>query len=177
MYDTSIKNWTTILHVAEKYGFPQVKALAIREVDKLSMSPISRLVFYRDHMAPPERIHPLLVELCSRPQPLSNEEFSRLGIPLAAPISRAREFLVASPGGASYDEIQRLMQKLLIDVGLAPSGSTASGMPRRCDFMCDAHQSTCRRSCLRKRLCLKTQTRRSPSWPKVAEPHCFTGVF
>ncbi|KAK0212412.1 hypothetical protein DFS33DRAFT_24506 [Desarmillaria ectypa] len=96
LYDASTDVWVNILHTACEWSFPEVKALAIRELDRKSMSLVDRIVLYHKYRVDPTVLAPLYAKLCSRDEPVSTEESLRLGVETVVRIFHARERLRSS---------------------------------------------------------------------------------
>ncbi|KAJ7498341.1 hypothetical protein B0H11DRAFT_2276039 [Mycena galericulata] len=69
LYDATVEDWSTILELACRWEFAEVKSLAVRELEKLELPDIDRI----------------------RPELLTVEEGIRLGMETVISLSRARE--------------------------------------------------------------------------------------
>ena len=67
----TFEEWTSILDLSTRWGFTSIRELAIRCIK--SPDPLNRLLLARKY-AVEQWIHPALLELCERPEPLSLEE-------------------------------------------------------------------------------------------------------
>ncbi|KAJ7350684.1 hypothetical protein DFH08DRAFT_695847, partial [Mycena albidolilacea] len=106
LYNATIADWSTILELAHRWQFTEVKALAVRELEKLEMSDVDRIVLYHAFGVDESYLVPRYAALAERPELLTVEEGIRLGMETVIPLSRARECLrngaasgLRSPGG------------------------------------------------------------------------------
>lgn len=130
-----------ILRLAHKWSFHEVKALAVRELERLDSPDIDRIVAYHDCEVDRNLLIPRYAALCHREQPLELEEGQRLGLETTLMIARAREFArgcltpsgARSPTAASLarDEMITLIRELfgipapIVDVSV-PSSAVAT---------------------------------------------------
>ncbi|KAF8185898.1 hypothetical protein K438DRAFT_1535480, partial [Mycena galopus ATCC 62051] len=91
LYDATIEDWSTILELADRWEFAEVKSLAVRELEKLEMLDVDRIMLYRKYSIDETYLIPRYVALCERSEPLTVEEGLRLGMATVIPLSRARE--------------------------------------------------------------------------------------
>lgn len=96
LYAASVDEWHTILRIASSWGFPEVKALAVRELEAKPMSLVDRIVLYQTYNVDPEVLIPLYAKLCSRDVPLDKAESQKLGVETVVLIFHARERLRSS---------------------------------------------------------------------------------
>lgn len=81
-----------ILKFSHRFGFPKVKALALREVERTDgLTIVDRIVLYKKHNVELEYLTPLLVQLCARDAYLTREECNFLGADLTYIVSSGRE--------------------------------------------------------------------------------------
>jgi len=97
VYDWTVEDWTTILELADKWEFNEVKNLAIRELQKQTIPLLTRIVLYQRFKVEHALLVPLYADLCSRPDALDDDESEALGIKTTVLIFRARERLRAQP--------------------------------------------------------------------------------
>ena len=98
MYDATIDDWNCILNLADKWDFPQVKELAVRELHKKpDLDLIQKMVLYQKYKVDWRHLVPLYAALCARDIPLSLEESEMLGFSTCVAINTARERLRANP--------------------------------------------------------------------------------
>ncbi|TFK74672.1 hypothetical protein BDN72DRAFT_759555 [Pluteus cervinus] len=111
IYTAPVDDWADILTLAHRWGFPEVKALCIRELEQLFMSDIDRIVLYQDHDVDRHLLLPQYAALCEREQPINLHEGLRLGLETTIMLARARECARAplnnglrSPSSANIDQ-------------------------------------------------------------------------
>lgn len=98
LYDATIDDWNCILNLADKWDFPQVKELAVRELHKKpELELVTKMALYQKYKVDPRHLVPLYAELCSRDTPLTLEESEILGFKVCVAINTARERLRAKP--------------------------------------------------------------------------------
>ncbi len=88
--------WVAILRLAYDWSFPEVKALAIRELERKTINLVERIILYQECKVDQSLLVPLFAKLCSRDEPLSTEESLRLGVETTVRIFQARERLRSS---------------------------------------------------------------------------------
>ncbi|KAJ6590010.1 hypothetical protein DFH09DRAFT_909260, partial [Mycena vulgaris] len=91
LYESTVEDWSTILELAQRWEFAEVKSLAVRELEKLELPDIDRIVLYRKFAVDEAHLIPRYAALCERPELLTVEEGLRLGMEIVIPLSRARE--------------------------------------------------------------------------------------
>ncbi|KAK0459131.1 uncharacterized protein EV420DRAFT_1538481 [Desarmillaria tabescens] len=96
IYDASVDGWHAILRLASLWGFPEVKALAIRELERKPMGLVDRIVLYQAYNVDLDILTPLYAKLCSRDEPLTKTESQKLGVETIVLIFQARERLRSS---------------------------------------------------------------------------------
>ncbi|KAJ8076675.1 hypothetical protein PM082_001098 [Marasmius tenuissimus] len=92
-WDAPVEDWACVLDLACRWRFPQVKGFALRELEKMKMSLIDRIVLYQKCSLDEEYLVPLYGELCARDAPLSIAESEKLGVQTAVIVFQAREAL------------------------------------------------------------------------------------
>lgn len=90
-YDATVEVWSSILRVAHNWGFDKVKDLAIREMEKTTMSPVDKAVLARDCDVGNDWLATAYAELGARDAPLTREEGRRLGVDAAIQLAEVRE--------------------------------------------------------------------------------------
>ena len=130
VYNATLAEWTAILKLAYEYKFPEVKRLAIRELEIFDIPLAERIVIYQNHAVEPIYLVPLYVKFCMRDEGPTDEETSTLGIKTSLIIFRARERLRFQPLSGSKDrsspdenDITRTIYSLL---GFDYNGQTGS---------------------------------------------------
>jgi hypothetical protein len=97
LYHASVEDWVAILTLAHRWGFPEVKALAVRELEKQSMPDIDRVVVYQDNDVDYNLLIGCYAALCERDEPITPAEGRRMGIETALTIAQLREMVRRSP--------------------------------------------------------------------------------
>ncbi|KAK2467401.1 hypothetical protein APHAL10511_000636 [Amanita phalloides] len=92
IYNASVDDWTGILTLAHRWAFHEVKALAVRELEKLDSPDIDRIVTYHDCQVDRNLLIHRYAALCQREEPLTLEEANRLGMQTTVNIVTAREY-------------------------------------------------------------------------------------
>lgn len=122
LYDWDTEDWTTLLALAVKWEFSEVKDLAIRELDHKDLPLLPRIVLYQRFSVNSARLIPLYAELCSRPDALNEQDAEALGLKTTVLIFRARERLRALPSnegksplpaGLEEHDVHRTINSLL----------------------------------------------------------------
>jgi hypothetical protein len=86
---TTLDEWTSILHLASKWGFESLQSLALKELLPLA-SPVDKIVLGRKYSFD-DWLTPAFVAVCARAEPLSLEEAKRMDGEDVARIYQARE--------------------------------------------------------------------------------------
>ncbi|KAJ7601629.1 hypothetical protein DFH06DRAFT_952528, partial [Mycena polygramma] len=89
LYDATVSDWTCILHLGHDWQFEEVERLAVRELEKTSMSVVERIALYQKHAVSEDLLIPHYAALCSRGSPLDLEESERLGMSTVVLINQA----------------------------------------------------------------------------------------
>jgi hypothetical protein len=98
LYDTTVDDWHCILNLADKWDFPEVKELAVRELHKKpELNLVHKMALYEKYKVDPRHLVPLYAQLCARDTALTLEESTILGITACVIINTARERLRAKP--------------------------------------------------------------------------------
>lgn len=102
LYEAPVEDWEVILTLSNRWSFPGVKDLAIRELEKMAMSPVKRIKLYTENHVDRNYLIPCYAELCEREEPLTTDEGVDLGIADVIRIAAAREQARSSylPSGA-----------------------------------------------------------------------------
>ncbi|OSC98445.1 hypothetical protein PYCCODRAFT_1001730 [Trametes coccinea BRFM310] len=91
----TIDEWRSILSLATRWEFNDVRELAIRELQVLDMSPIDRICLAQEFDITGRWALSAYIALCERPEPLSLDEAARLGLDVSIRIAQLREQLRA----------------------------------------------------------------------------------
>ncbi|KAI0300452.1 hypothetical protein B0F90DRAFT_1629573 [Multifurca ochricompacta] len=91
IYKATADQWSSILHLAQKWAFKYVEELCIRELEKLDLSPVDRIHIYQLHGLDPTLLVDSFSTLTTRDEPIGLEEGGKLGLRISLQIARARE--------------------------------------------------------------------------------------
>ncbi len=131
LYDASVDDWNSILNLADKWDFYEVKELAVRELQKKKeLDIVTKMALYQKYKVDKRHLVPLYASLCRRDIPLSLGEATILGMEATILVNTARERLRANPsdGGRSplptgLDDTN-IFRELELEMGIE-EGSTA----------------------------------------------------
>ncbi|KAI0251742.1 hypothetical protein BJV78DRAFT_1125694 [Lactifluus subvellereus] len=91
VYNAGADQWSSILDLAQRWGFGDVEQLCVRELERLDLCPVDRIHIYQRFNLD----HTLLLDcyesLITRDEPIGVEEGAKLGLRTTLQISRARE--------------------------------------------------------------------------------------
>ncbi|KLO15099.1 hypothetical protein SCHPADRAFT_825284 [Schizopora paradoxa] len=91
-YDgVTIKEWLGVLRLAHMWECDNVRELAFRELEKLKLPPLERVIVGRDYDAPPEWMRRAKEALADRHTFITEDEARSLGATLAITIAALRE--------------------------------------------------------------------------------------
>src|SRR6267154_468537 len=133
MYDEQSKDhWVTILDLATRWSFPVVRDLAARQLQKLDMKPVERILTYNKYNLDKSLLLPAYTFLCKQSS-RSVEDGEQLGMHTVLKISEAREYAqkfaaeqeFPSPTSADADD-EKVAEILRGVLGLS-SDSQANG--------------------------------------------------
>lgn len=133
-YDAPIRDWGRVLDLAHKWSFQEVKHLALRELEKLTIPIIARICLYEKYEVDLNLLVPLYAKLCSRDTILTLQETEALGLKTSHIIFLGRERLRAQtpdrsplPPGADEESVKVTIEILLgIRLEEDQSGGTAN---------------------------------------------------
>lgn len=92
LYDADVETWKTVLNLANKLQFKEVKELAIRELHmKKELPLVEKMALYQHHQVDQRHLVPLFAELVSRDTALTLEESKILGPESTFLVYTARE--------------------------------------------------------------------------------------
>ncbi|THH20257.1 hypothetical protein EW146_g1064, partial [Bondarzewia mesenterica] len=91
IYGADVAEWTSILKLAHTWQFPEVKALAVRELELLTIPPITKIVIYHNYEIDRTLLIASYTALTTRDEPISLDEGKELGIETALQLAKARE--------------------------------------------------------------------------------------
>lgn len=137
IYEAGVKQWALILKHANAWGFKEIAALAVRELEKLEVSPVVKIDLYQKNGVDGALLHNAFEALTKRPEPLSPEEGERLGFATFAKIAHARELSRSPPspdGGSAATPLSistESIRSILTRVGLSPIQTSVNGVSAR----------------------------------------------
>ncbi|KAG2137431.1 uncharacterized protein EDB93DRAFT_1091189 [Suillus bovinus] len=91
LYDAPAETWLSILDLAHRWNFCNIKDFAIRELEKLNIEPIDKIVAYHDYKINKTLLLPAYIAMCKREKPLSLAEGTKLGMETVLRLADARE--------------------------------------------------------------------------------------
>jgi hypothetical protein len=91
LYDADVDEWTSILKLAHQWDFIEVKQLAIRELEALSIPSIQKVVLYQTYEVNKDLLQPAFIALATRDDPITIDEGREIGLETALQLARARE--------------------------------------------------------------------------------------
>ena len=118
IYEAPAEDWQAILGLAHRWGFREVHALAVRELEKLELPHIDRIVTYQQYEVNRQLLIPSYAALTEREEPLTVEEGMLMGIETAMTIARARELtrtrtgVSGTPSNVHGQDMQDIIQKM-----------------------------------------------------------------
>ncbi|KAK7036475.1 hypothetical protein VNI00_011672 [Paramarasmius palmivorus] len=148
IFKAPVSKWSDILKLAHIWEFPEVKALAVRELQQLPMHPVDRISLYEKYGVEQSLLLPFYSELCARDFPLNHEESMKLGFRTTFVIFRAREALRSRPSGVdgrsplppnidSDDTVRTIGSLLAESPASAVTGAGFASLPSRPVPTCD----------------------------------------
>jgi len=93
LYNAAVEDWEVILTLSDRWSFPEVKNLAIRELEKIAIPDVKRIKLYHEHNVDRNYLIPCYIALCERGEPLTAEEGIHLGMITVTQIVTAREHI------------------------------------------------------------------------------------
>jgi len=115
IYEAPVEDWAAILGLAHHWKFSQVKDLAIREMEKLTIPALSKITIYHRYEVNRDLLFQSYMDLCLREEPLTIVEAKDLGLETWLMISTARETIRRGDGSASpatnrsTEEVERVI--------------------------------------------------------------------
>jgi hypothetical protein len=125
MYRRDIKpkeHWLVILELSTKWQFPDMKKLAVDELQNLEIDPVEKIVTYDKYQVDRSLLIPAYKLLSKRANRMSTEEGEQLKMPTVLGLQEVRERAIrsAAEGGCtsptSADADDGVLEKLLIEV-------------------------------------------------------------
>jgi len=133
LYKARVDDWVVIMALAHQWGFQEVMRLATREIERLEMPDIDRIVAYHRFELDRSLLIHRYAALTAREEPLTYEEGMALGMDTTLKIFRAREVARATPaadGSRSPTSAvlpDEEMQSLIVDLFDITEYSTSEG--------------------------------------------------
>ncbi|KAI9465152.1 hypothetical protein BJY52DRAFT_1220856 [Lactarius psammicola] len=119
LYDANVDEWTSILKLSHLWAFTEVKTLALRELERLEIPPLDKIVMWRTPA------------LTVRAEPITIEEGRELGLETALQLARARELARSSASGKKLQSPVKLaeaeLELLIRDLFQLPTSDGSSG--------------------------------------------------
>ncbi|KAI0254405.1 hypothetical protein BJV78DRAFT_1121158 [Lactifluus subvellereus] len=109
LYNANAEEWTSILRLAHQWEFVEVKSLALRELERLEIPPLRKIVIYHSYAIDRNLLQAAYTALTVRDGPITIEEGRELGLETALQLARARELARAPSGGAKSGHPQSLV--------------------------------------------------------------------
>jgi len=134
VFDYTTADWKHVLQLSHQWGFPEVKNLAVRQLEKVTDLRLpTRISIYQQFDIDRDILLHYYEELCRSPFPLTLEESRDIGLETSVMIFHARERLRAQPsddGGSplpvgrdSPEDVRSTIVELL-DSHKVPSSAT-----------------------------------------------------
>lgn len=145
MYEADLPKWESILSFAVEWGFPEVKELAVRQLESIKMSDCQRIILYHKYQVDQTLLEPAVLALVGRDDPLTFSEGTELGQYLPPKIAwglvRLRELArsvekkdgggggkarVAAPLTINMNDVKKSVHQLLSDATTESKADAAS---------------------------------------------------
>ncbi|KAF5390234.1 hypothetical protein D9757_002956 [Collybiopsis confluens] len=122
--EAKLGDWATILTVACRFKFPEVKKLAVRHLEQIDLDLVERISLYQECNADEDLLIPLYSQLCAREKTLSLAETHKLGYETAVMVFQAREHLRSPsdrgksplPDDIEEEEVEDTIRDLMKDL-------------------------------------------------------------
>jgi hypothetical protein len=108
LYNANVEEWTSILKLAHHWQFVEVKSLALRELERLEIPPLRKIVIYHSYAIDRKLLQAAYSALTVRDEPITIEEGRELGLETAMQLAHARE-LARAPSGRRSGHPQSLV--------------------------------------------------------------------
>jgi hypothetical protein len=91
LYEAKISDWEIVLELSVRWEFPEIKSLAIRELEKKDIADSKRIKLYHTNNVHSDFLIPRYASLCERDEPLTYEEAEDIGMKTVVMIGAGRE--------------------------------------------------------------------------------------
>ncbi|KAG2142304.1 uncharacterized protein EDB93DRAFT_613073 [Suillus bovinus] len=91
LYEAPLETWLSILHLANRWSFSNVKELTVRELEKIHIEPVDKIAIYHEYTINKHFLIPAYIAVCKRDKPLSFAEGMQLGMETVLRVADARE--------------------------------------------------------------------------------------
>ncbi|KAF8802654.1 hypothetical protein BYT27DRAFT_7112049 [Phlegmacium glaucopus] len=91
LYDATVSDWEIVLKLSVRWGFPEVKNLAVRELEKKEIPDAKRIKLYHANDVDKNILIPRYASLCEREASITLEEGRDLGMETVLMIALGRE--------------------------------------------------------------------------------------
>lgn len=91
IYEANVETWTSILRLSHIWQCDEIRDLAFRELDRLVIPPVQRVLLTTRYDARSEWREKALADLGARPEALSIEDGRQLGLDLSIRVAELRE--------------------------------------------------------------------------------------
>ncbi|KAH9067768.1 hypothetical protein EDB87DRAFT_38384 [Lactarius vividus] len=136
LYDANVDEWTSILKLSHQWDFTEVKTLALRELERLEIPPLQKIVMYHSYAVDRNLLQVAYTALTIRAEPITIEEGRILGLETALQLARARELARSSGPGKKLQSPINLadaeLDALIRDLFQLPTpdGSSGAALPK-----------------------------------------------
>lgn len=105
LYHATAEEWTSIVKLAHQWDFSGVKSLAVRELERLEIPPLRKIVIYHSYVIDRRLLRSAYAAFASRDEPITIEEGQELGLETSLHLAHARELarVPATAGKRSKD--------------------------------------------------------------------------
>ncbi|KIK19275.1 hypothetical protein PISMIDRAFT_156766 [Pisolithus microcarpus 441] len=138
LYEASLDVWLSILRLATRWGFNNVKELSVRELEKLEIECVDKISIYHEYSISKLYLIPSYVSVVKRDKPLTFTEGVKLGMETVLRVADARERARqrASESGIrtpSFDDFEdsdvEVLVREVFGLGPPPTPTGASTIP------------------------------------------------
>ncbi|KAG2138414.1 uncharacterized protein EDB93DRAFT_723008 [Suillus bovinus] len=129
----SSDNWLVILELSTRWQFPEMKKLAIDQLQNLKMDPVEKIAIYNKYEIDRSLLLPEYKHLCTREGQMSIEEGEKVGLLTVLAIHQARERAMQSatanecrsptPADVNDEELEQILRNIF---NLNPDSTTRS---------------------------------------------------